>query len=299
MKKLILLLSIFSTTFSFSQSYSISAGVQMPLDYRFEEMIEQNSIFLQYFDDFYIETNNLVTSNRIQKYMPRPGFYVNVNHAFYLKPQLKINVGLGVNSLHFNYQSTSEIVSQELISEMVVPIEPTNNNTGFLNCDLFLNSFIDVGEPLVGQDHTVYYLSIPLSINYRINDLIGVSLGTGIRTPIHTSIYSENIRLNQETTNGSTVCEYELHRNEDNSGDGYKNLLWDLNAQMQFYLKDNLSLDLGASMTVTNTFHTFEEENFFQINKKHKPIYTSLGLSYYFGKKLKRDPQPSLQEPNL
>jgi len=294
-----LFLFIFCANYSISQSYSISGGIQMPLDYKFENTIEQNVFFRQYFDDFYIETNKLSISNSVQKYIPRPGFYLNVNHTVDLKSRLKITAGIGVNTLRFNYEIASELISEEIVSEIIFPITDPINNPGFSNCDLFLNSLTDIKQPIKGQEFTIYYLNIPLSVSYQVNDHIGVSLGTSLKTPINSTIYSESIRLNQEMVNGSTICEYELHENKDNSGNGFNDLQLDLSARMHFYLKDNLSLDLGGTMNLSNTFYTFEEENFLQVNRKYKPINASLGLTYYFGEKLKQEGKSSPLESQL
>jgi len=296
MKKIFLFSMLLSCTQLFAQSYSISAGTYIPTNAELETQSEITFFSYQTFEDFTIRRETKNVQSQTQNYEGRPGFYIQALQSFNINSDFKITTGLGINAMRFNYQATSMLISQETLSVDTIANNDGVNPTSFIQCDSYANSFSDFNASS-GTDYSIYYLAIPLRLDYRPIELLGFSLGGEFRTPLKSAVVNEFIGIDSESVGGMTICEYFLRTDEDHSGNGINNLELDISAGVQFYFADHWSVDLGVSKTISKTFYQYDENDVFFGNKKFSPLLTKLGISYYFGNGLEKDIHSTTVDP--
>lgn len=273
-----------------AQEYSLGTGFATISSY--DEIIYKNyqAYGRMYFEDYYIQTYNDISSSSQYYYEPELSINLSFLHDIEVSDRFSIRSGLIVNSLKFNsirefmdYNSV-EISRDTIIGEYTSPFGNTNS------CDVYTNSFTDVPQAVPGTKYSISYLSVPLLLAYKPKPSVKCSAGINLKAPFGSSTRRQYLTIHSEMIDDLNQCTYELQIDHQRNISGLSMLQADLAAIISFNVFHNFNIDLSFSQALQNVFYYPEESSTqspFSEQQNFKPFQMGIGLSYVWNKRKK------------
>ena len=242
----------YSISLSYNQSYTKSIE-ETPYLYLYEPATGYSSYFSN--------------AGFKESYNSKSGAKLSGNFSYDINSRLFIEAGLQLNLIRF--QQETEVITNDLSEfEIVYDFE-------------FLDSAGNPVFPILTSENIVYtdqnklgntsalYTEIPIQIGYSfLNNKLKCKIGLITSFLAYAEVY---VFDSQNTLDYTTISV-----KKDKSADGFKNLVWNGNIELEYLVYNNIGLNLSYSRSL----NSFYDDNISIGNPKYNIF--SIGLSYNF-----------------
>lgn len=230
-------------------------------------------------------TRSLIRSiNTVTKtYEPELGYELKGILTFPIGKKIGIRTGVGINYLRFS--SSSEIVEslqETLFSEI---ISYSFGNNGFSYCDVYTNSFSDVGPIDGGISQSLFHLIIPLEVDYQlIPNFLSIRPSLVLQTPLFSQRERSYISTTREFIQNEAHCTYEKITENDRSGEGIRDFQLRYGIAVAYTVTSKITVSLNASKNWNSTFVDAEYQSYPYGDEKFQPMNFGIEVEYHFSK---------------